>query len=89
MKRVMRTNVMLCDTDGCTSYLIPQKHLHPQPYGKPRSDNGLSDTVHADEAAMAAGWVVAAKTDNGRIDLCPDCIATAEQEARGQVGGAS
>lgn len=89
MKLVMRTNVMLCDAEECTSYLVPQSHLHPQPYGKPRSGNWLSDTVHADEEAMAADWVVAIKTDEGRIDLCPACIAAAEKEARGPGGGRS
>lgn len=83
----MRTNVMLCDGDGCPAYLVPSGHVHPQPGGRHRDSDGLSDLVHAEEEAAAAGWVVAARTGDGRLDLCPGCLAAAELGARSAKGG--
>lgn len=89
---MMRQQVLLCDTEGCRSFFLPLpgRHQHPAPHGKPISSGAfLVDIVTTRDRAEEAGWVTAVSTGHGSLfDLCPGCIAAAEQEAR-KAGGAA
>lgn len=79
----MRTFILLCDGEQCTSYLIPKKHLHPQPHGTPKADTLLSDSIHACDEARASGWRTGIQVATDRwIDLCPPCAEVWEAERR-------
>jgi hypothetical protein len=87
----MRTFVRVCDTEACDAYVIPQRHNHPAPYGKPNAGGMLSDPVHAGDAARAAGWDIGIKVATDKwIDLCPPCAeARRAKKAEQTDGGAS
>lgn len=69
---MLTTHALVCDGDDCTAYFVPRGHYDVTD----RVDSViLSDAVHANREAVAAGWRHDTAAGAARAHLCPPCAA--------------